>query len=745
MSQSPAVPVQPESEIPGMDFRFRESLANLPPLRSDLKITPVTMRGRHAYVVKDPVSLKYFRWGEKERHLATLLDGKKSGHQILESMQRAFPDDDLDANDLQFLINQFLGAGLLLTDGSTAQKLHHAQHSQLKKAKLKKLWITIPSKLISFKITLFDPDLLLLRMSKRLAFLWSWKAVAVLLAMMSASGWLLTRDTGNLAGRMPDILGWQNLFIVWCVMILVKIVHEFGHGLSCKHFGGEVHEMGAMFILFSPFLFCNATDSWVFKEKWKRIVVNFGGIYLELFLASVAAALWVLTPLGIFNQICFNVMLVCSVMTIFFNANPLMKFDGYYALSDWLEVPNLKERGDKALVTRVAGFFTGGEGVVSDPIVDRFKWPILTYAVASYAWTFLVAYNILLGIGYMLEPIGLDRIVQAASGFTLLVGILAPPAIVGIQIMKIVKSDETRAIRRRVLWTAIIVSTLIAAALFVPVPVSVKTACVVDGANKIRITAATPGFLEKILVRDGEKVEQGQSLVLLKNPELANRLRQIRLQEASVLAREGDSISRQIDRSIPGLRALASQYELAIAKFTADLQLLDVRAPVAGTVLAADLRHQLGLFLSEGSLVCEILPYGPLEAVVALSEKESGLVAAGQAVSFRIHSLPGEAWSGTVISVSTSPTIELPHQALSQHAGGTVPATMSAPVNPQKDNNPVALASGQIFKARIAIDNSGGLLRPGMAGRLKIQCGKKPLGEWLASKFRDMLRSDFQL
>ena len=432
-------------------------------------------------------------------------------------------------------------------------------------------------------------------------------------------------------------------------------------------------------------------------------------------------------------------------MTIFFNANPLMKFDGYYALSDWLEVPNLKERGDKALVTRVAGFFTGGEGVASDPIVDRFKWPILTYAVASYYWTFLVAYNILRGIGYMLEPIGLDRIVQSTSGLTLLVGILAPPTVVGLQIMKIVKSDETRTIRRRVLWTATLVAAVIVAILFVPVRVSVKTACVVDGANKIRITAATPGFLEKILVCDGEKVEQGQSLVLLKNPELANRLRQIRLQEASVLASEGDAISRQLDRSIPGLRALASQYELAIAKYSADLQSLDVRAPVAGAVLAADLRHQLGLFLREGSLVCEILPYGPLEAVVALSEKESGLVAAGQAVSFRIHSLPGEAWSGTVLSVSTSPTIELPHQALSQHAGGTVPATISPLVNTQKDSSSLALASGQIYKARIAINNSGDLLRPGMAGRLKIHCGIKPAGEWFVGKLRDMLRSDFQL
>lgn len=744
MSQTPVAPAPQPSENQGAEFHFRDSAAKLPAIRGDLKITSLSVLGRSAYVVKDPVALKYFRWGERERHLASLLDGEKTGQRVLGEMQRAFPDDDYDSRDLELSIQQFLSAGLLLTDGTLAQKLHHNQRALLKKAHRSKLWLTIPGKLISFKITLFDPDLLLLKMSKRLAFLWTWKAVAVLLAMMAVSGWLLFRDTGSLAGRMPDLLGWQNLFIIWVVMILVKIVHEFGHGLSCKHFGGEVHEMGAMFILFSPFLFCNATDSWVFKEKWKRIVVNFGGIYLELFLAAVAAALWVLTPLGIFNQICFNVMLVCSVMTIFFNINPLMKFDGYYALSDWVEVPNLKERGDKALVSRVAGFFTGGEGVQSDPIVERFKWPILTYAVASYAWTFLIAYKILRGIGYMLEPAGLDRIVQSASGFVLLVGILAPPAFIGKQIWKIVKSDETRLIRRRVATTAAILAAISSLLLLLPVPVTVKTACVIDGANKIRVTASTPGFLAEAAVRDGSAVEAGQILARLENPELEKSFLQMRLQEESVLASEAEAISKQLDSRIPSLRALAAQFALAVSKYSTDLEKLVLLAPSPGTVIAPDLRYQRGTFLREGTLVCEILPPGPLEAIVALNEKQAGLVQAGQEVSFRIHSLPGDAWNGTVLSVSTSPSGELPHQALGQHAGGTVPATMSGGIS-KTTNTPIALPSSQVFKARIAIDNASGLLRPGMAGRLKIRCGTKPLGAWLSGLFRDMLRSDFQL
>jgi putative peptide zinc metalloprotease protein len=743
MTSVPA-PVERAASEPETEFQFRTQ-SMVPPLRRDLKVTPISIRGRPAYVVKDPLSLQYFRWGEKELHLSTLLDGKKTGDQLLSLMQEAFPDYDYDADDLRLAIVQFMNAGLFLTDGTVAQNIHHQRKQGLKKAKKSKLWLTIPGKLISFKITLFDPDLLLLRMSRKLAFLWTWKAVAVLLGMMAVSGWLLARDTGSLAARMPNIFGWENLFIIWIVMILVKIVHEFGHGLACKHFGGEVHEMGAMFILFSPFLFCNATDSWVFTDKWKRIIVNFGGIYLELFLAAVAAALWVLTPPGLFNQVCFNVALVCSVMTVFFNVNPLMKFDGYYALSDWAEVPNLKERADRAIVTRAAGFFTGGEGVLRDPIVESLKWPILTYGVASYVWTFAVASSMLHSIGTMLEPLGLDRIAQSIAAVVLLTGIVAPPCLVGIQIMKVLKSDESREVRSRVVWTLVAIILLATLVLCIPAPVNVKTSCVLDAGNRIRVTAATGGFVKNIAVRDGQDVTQGERLATLANPELPRMLENLKIQKENIHIQESLALNHQIDKEIPALRTHASQVDTAIVKITKDIDALQIKAPQAGVVIGKKLEDKTGTLLRQGELLCEIIPSGPLQAVVVLTEEEAGIVQAGQEVTFRLLSSPGKASVGKVLGVSSSPSVDLPHQSLSQYAGGTVPGVLSAGNSKTGDAAPVALPSAQIYKATVALDDPTGILRPGMSGLVKIHCGFKSLGSIMYQKFRKMLRSDFQL
>ncbi|NBS52458.1 MAG: HlyD family efflux transporter periplasmic adaptor subunit, partial [Spartobacteria bacterium] len=661
---------------------------------------------------------------------------------ILQMMQRAFPEADYDERDLQIALMHFMNAGLLLTDGTVAQSIYHQRQLAIKKAKKGKLWLTILSKFISFKITLFDPDLLLLRMSKRLGFLWTWKAVAVLLVMMASSGWLLTRDTGSFTSRMPNIFGWENLFIIWIVMILVKIVHEFGHGLACKHFGGEVHEMGAMFILFSPFLFCNATDSWVFTEKWKRIVVNFGGIYLELFLASVAAALWVLTPPGLFNQVCFNVALVCSVMTVFFNVNPLMKFDGYYALSDFLEVPNLKERADRALVTRTAGFFTGGEGVLHDPIVEGFKWPILIYGVGSYVWTFLVASRMLHSIGIMLEPIGLDRIAQSGAAIVLLMGIVAPPWLVGSQIMKVLKSEDDHRVRNRVVIALGCVLLVVAALLFLPAPVTVKTACALEGGNRIRVTAATSGFIKKVSADDGQSVKAGEELAVLENPELEAYLAKLRLQKETLNVQQSFALSRQMDKEIPSLRAQVSQVDTAIAKQAQDVAALQMTAPQPGIVIGQKLREKVGSLLRQGELLCEILPEGRLQAVAVLKEDETSLVEVGQSVTFRLLSSPGKASSGQVLSVASSPSPELPHQSLSEYAGGTVPSVLTAKGG---DPTPIALPTGLVYKAIIALDDPNGILRPGMSGLVKIQCGHKPLGAVLYLKFRNMLRSDFQI
>lgn len=740
-TEAPAAPPSTSpAETPQFSFR-REG--GIPALRSDLNITQVSFRRRKAWVVKDPVSLQYFRWGEKEHRLAMLLDGKRSLAQIAEEMRRACPGQTIEESSLQATLNLFLLTGLLHTEATTAQRLHQNIRER-RAARLRKMrWLAIASKVITFKITLFDPDLLLLRMSRRLSFLWTRKALFVLLGMMAVSAWLLFSDAGQLTERMPDLLGWQNLLILWLVMIAVKVVHEFGHGLSCKHYGGEVHEMGAMFILFSPFLFCNATDSWTFRDKRQRLIVTFGGIYLELFLAAVAAALWVITPPGLFNQICFNVMLVCSVMTIFFNANPLMKFDGYYALSDLIEIPNLKERGDKALVSRLAGFLTGGHGIPRDPLVESTKATVLTYAVASYAWTFLIAYNILWAMGFMLQPYGLDRLAQSVAGVVLLVGIVAPPLMVGMHIKGLLKEEGSEALRGRVLRRGLAAVVLLALLLSIPWPVRVRSACAIDSANRIRVTAAVDGYVREVAVSDGQRVAREEKLAALENPLLDMQLVALESETRAAQAQYDAAAATGEGSNLGSLRSLTAQFESTLAKMREDEKSLVLRAPVAGTVIGRGFGMMNGQLLQRGQLFCEILPEGPLEVVVAVGERDAGRISAGQNAEFRLRSLPGTTFRGKVLSVETSPSSKFPHESLGEHAGGTIPSTMAA--GPTTPGTSAATPTGMIYEARVAIENPDGILRPGMSGRLRIDCGKQPLGAVMWDWISSMVRTDFRL
>jgi putative peptide zinc metalloprotease protein len=607
--------------------------------------------------------------------------------------------------------------------------------------------LTLASKLISFKITLFDPDLLLLKMSKKLRFLWSPGALALLTAMLAGSAWLLIANSASLSERTPDLLAWQNLAILWLVMILVKIVHEFGHGLACKHFGGEVHEMGAMFILFSPFLFCDASDSWTFREKRKRLMVNFGGIYLELFLASTAAALWVVTQPGFFNQVFFNVMLVCSVMTVFFNANPLMKFDGYYALSDWLEMPNLKERGDRTLISRTAGMLTAGKGVVKDPLVESMKGVVICYAVASYLWTFTVAYRMLIAIGNMLEPYGLDRLAQATSSLVLLTGVFAPPIMIGLHVRRVLVTEKGSGLWHTVVKRTLLASGLLALILALPLPTNVRSTCVIEAANRARITAATAGYIREVACTDGQSVTVNDILAQLENPELESQVQDYEFllasQQAALAAAESDPEYRD---QLVGLQMQAAQLKTALEQAKNDQAQLTLRSPVSGIVLGRSLQETKGMLLRRGALFCEVLPAGPMEAAVVLQENEAGSVEQGQRVRFRLNSLPSVTFKGKVIEVTEQPVSRLPHQSLGEYAGGTVPGVMSAGA-PRAGSPPVpeSVPVGQVFQARLAIDNQDGLLRPGMSGRVRIDCGKKILALSIWNWFTGMLRTDFRL
>ncbi|MEQ9068033.1 MAG: hypothetical protein RLO18_14970, partial [Gimesia chilikensis] len=148
---------------------------------------------------------------------------------------------------------------------------------------------------------------------------------------------------------------------MWFVLGAAKVVHEFGHGLSCKHYNGECHGMGIMFLVFSPCLYCDVSDSWMLRNKWQRIIIGGAGMYIEVIMSAIAVWIWWFTKPGLLNHLALNLFFISTVTTVIFNANPLMRFDGYYMMSDLLEIPNLRQKADKHLRDTFAWYCLGIE------------------------------------------------------------------------------------------------------------------------------------------------------------------------------------------------------------------------------------------------------------------------------------------------------------------------------------------------------------------------------------------------
>ena len=136
----------------------------------------------------------------------------------------------------------------------------------------------------------------------------------------------------------------KNWIYLGVTLAVTKVIHEFGHGLTCKHFGGECHEMGVMLLVLTPCLYCNVSDSWMLPNKWHRAWIGAAGMYVEIVIASICTFLWWFSEPGLLHQLCLSTMFVCSVSTMMFNANPLLRYDGYYILADLMEIPNLRQK-----------------------------------------------------------------------------------------------------------------------------------------------------------------------------------------------------------------------------------------------------------------------------------------------------------------------------------------------------------------------------------------------------------------
>jgi len=706
----------------------------LPEFRPDLVIREASFCGVRSYIVKDPVSLTYTRIGHRERALAALLDGKRTAGEVKEALSRAFPGEKWTLERIDQMVGRFLAMSYLRLAGSLSQQLIHRQRAVKRSSKAKTRWLEILGKIISFQITLFDPDILLLRMSRYTAFLWTKQAAVCLVALWVLAGYLMFQNAGRFSEQAVSLFSLENLFVMWVVLIFGKVVHEFGHGLACKHFGAEVHGMGVLFILFSPFFFCDATDSWMFQNKWQRIIVNFAGIYLELFLAAFSILLWAFSEPGLINQMAFNLFIVSSVITIFFNVNPLMKFDGYYALADLTEIPNLKDRSTVGMVRGLAGFFVGKERFPRDPIFEKYKWPILSYGIASYLWTITIFFSLLNGLSYIFKPYGLDKLFSLFASITLSVGIVAPffmayQAVAGT----LKKEGAATPLRARVSRRLLAALAIVVVILLIPLPDSIKTSCAIDLNSLSPTVAGVDGFLREISVRPGQRVEAGQTLARLENSNLASERLDVEKRLEIAEAAVNHYLSKGERSAAIQHEADASQYRSLLEYYQSLENRLVLAAPASGLVAGDLSQSRIGSLVRTGQTLCQVAPESGPSIQVFVPEIDASRVRPGQNVTFRLYGNPWKAFHGAVESLYVSGVRALPTLAIAKSTGGDIPTRF----NPQTGQEE---AAEPVYVAQVRLDDRDNLLRAGMTGRARIQTGWAPLGaklyRWFTRQFR---------
>ena len=616
-------------------------------LRDDLAFTPQTVGGEHFFVVEDRLSGKCYRIGHKEYVLATAFDGERSLSDVVATLSEGHEGSSLtEAHALQ-VCRWLLQTGL-------AQP-QHADRVSPTIANTTSYWTLINP--IFIRIPLLSPDCWLERLLPWLRWIHSTPALFAMgglwmMAMLHlVAGW--DRFAGS-AGNVFSLNQGVYLLFGWVVL---KVLHELGHGLACKHHGGYVREAGVALLLLAPIPYVDVTSSWRLRSKWARIHIAAAGMIVEAVVAAFAVLLWSYLPDGVLSQLCVNIVVMATATTLLFNANPLMRFDGYYILTDLLEQPNLYSRG-QLLISAASRRWLLGDTTVTVPNSTRL---IRSYAVAACVWRLFVCISLICGATALFHGAGVLIAAVAVVSWFLVPAIRLARKLWG-------DSDRKRLVRLTFIMAGA-ANVGFVLLCYVPWPFPRRSPGIVEYENLSVVRAESEGFLREILVSPGEEVTVGQVLARLENPELPNQLELLELNtKASKLRCRMHRQRREMASHQAESEQLAA-YETQLAEKQKQVEGLSIRASSAGQIIGRTLPQLVGTYLDEGQALCQIARESAKEIQLSIHQDdvESFQERIGQRLAIR--SANGLAYA-SLTRISPRATEHATHPALCASHGG---------------------------------------------------------------------------
>jgi putative peptide zinc metalloprotease protein len=712
--------------------------------RGDLQVNRQVYQGQAWFVVKDPISLHYFRFRPEEYALLEMLDGQASLDSLKERFEAEFPPRRITVEELARFVSTLHRSGLVIGDrpGQGPQLYERRRQRKWKE------WVAWISNVMALRFRGIDPDRILDRINPWFGWIFSPPAIAVLMSFALSALLLVLINFDVFRSKLPEFnqfFAAGNWLYLAIALGVTKVLHEFGHGLSCKYYGGECHEMGVMILVFTPCLYCDVSDSWMLPNKWKRAAIGAAGMYVEVVLAAIATYLWWNSHPGVFNQLCLDVMFVSSVSTILFNANPLLRYDGYYILSDILEIPNLRQKAT-TILGRLASKWCLGIKQPEDPFLPqrRLGW-FAFYAVASSLYGWFVTLSIFLFVWNVFKPYRLQVLGQILAGAALW-GLVVRPMQGMIKFLKVPgRQDEVKAVN---LAATVTVASLLAAAIaLIPLPQRVWAPAELRPRGEETVYVSVAGRLDKLLVKPDERVRRGQELAVLSSVELDLEIAELegRKQQAesrlASLQRErfnDPSAGLEIGTVKETLKSVVEQLERK-RRDRAELVLVAPRdgivIPTVSQSPQADPtgrlsgwtgnpldEQNLGATFTPGTVLCLVGDAERFEAVMVVDQTEVEFVRQGQPVDLKLDAFPSRTFSGTVDQIAET-HIESGSERLSVKAGGGVPTKTDA----SGRETPISTS----YEALTTLDDAEGVFTPGMRGTARIKVGSRTVGQWL--------------
>lgn len=669
-----------------------------PRLKPGLRFLRRVEEGRAFFVVKDPVRMRYFRFGETEVVLMRLLDGERSLGDVAATMGAR-------TEAVAAFVRRLKEMGVVERSVDEQRLLLMESLRKERKLRLQGHGNT----LLRMRFSFGDPDALFDRIIHRIRFLFTPGFIAVSVVAFLAYGVVVTLHwDAVVAGlaRFYDPSQYSLAFLgsVYLMAGVLFLSHELGHGLACKHFGGEVHEMGAMLFYFSPAFFCNVNDAWTFEKLSHRLWVTFAGGWIQLFLGAIAALIWIIAEPGtLVEQLAFMGILLGGGIILLVNFNPLLPLDGYYALMDGLKIPNLRPRSFQYVAARFRRALLGPTVAVPS-VTPRERRIFLAYGIASMAYTTLVLTTVATFLGGM--------VVRALGGWGW--------ALIAFALWRVLRhrlraaartarawvADRVAPARRRWLLGAAATTVSLLIVGLLPWTVRASGPATVEPLARVWVRATEDGIIDRILVRQGDTVRAGQPLLELRSPDLELEL--------GVAAAAIASLEREVEAArAAGRSADARRGELDLQARHAQLDALhqrrtalSARAPFDAVVVTPHLQERIHSGAQPGDSLLELWSVGPLRARIALAQRDAGELRAGATVRIRFPAHTASTWRSRIDLVA--------------------PATHNGHV-----------------EALAPLGDAD--LRPGMTGRARIKLHDSTVAGALIRRLRMTFRTDWLL